>query len=83
MLSDGLLVTCNYDYYTTDWNRLSFCLYAFINHFVVPMSLIIYFYSGIVKAVIMHEYNLKAQAKKMNVDNLRSTGSVRNLVPYE
>ena len=30
------------------------------------------FYSSIVKAVVAHEQALKAQAKKMNVDSLRS-----------
>ena len=33
------------------------------------------FYSSIVKAVVAHENALKAQAKKMNVDSLRSAGS--------
>ena len=42
------------------------------------MSLIIYYYSQIVKHVVNHEKALKEQAKKMNVDSLRSnqmTGS--------
>ena len=30
------------------------------------------FYSSIVKAVVAHEKSLRAQAKKMNVDSLRS-----------
>ena len=33
------------------------------------------FYSSIVKAVVAHEKSLRAQAKKMNVDSLRSAGS--------
>ena len=33
------------------------------------------FYSSIVKAVVAHESALKAQAKKMNVDSLRSAGA--------
>ena len=33
------------------------------------------FYSSIVKAVVAHEQALKAQAKKMNVDSLRSAGT--------
>ena len=35
----------------------------------------IFFYTQIVKAVVMHEAALKAQAKKMNVDSLRSNVS--------
>ena len=33
------------------------------------------FYSSIVKAVVAHEKSLRAQAKKMNVDSLRSAGT--------
>ena len=36
--------------------------------------MIICFYYSIVKAVVVHEANLKAQAKKMNVESLRSAG---------
>ena len=36
------------------------------------MLFIIFFYSQIVHAVVAHERALKAQAKKMNVDSLRS-----------
>lgn len=35
------------------------------------MSLIIYYYSQIVKHVFSHEKQLRAQAKKMNVESLR------------
>ena len=40
------------------------------------MTIMIFFYTQIVKAVVMHEAALKAQAKKMNVDSLRSNVSV-------
>lgn len=69
---EGLLVTCSYDYLTEDWNHKSYILYAFINNYALPMLIVIYFYSQIVKAVISHESALKAQAKKMNVESLRS-----------
>jgi hypothetical protein len=36
------------------------------------MVLVFYFYTSIVKAVWAHEYALRQQAKKMNVDSLRS-----------
>lgn len=36
------------------------------------MSLIIYYYSQIVSHVVNHEKALKEQAKKMNVETLRS-----------
>ena len=40
------------------------------------MLLAIYFYSRIVLAVVVHEANLRAQAKKMNVESLRSGDKV-------
>ena len=36
------------------------------------MILIAIFYTSIVRAVVAHEAALRAQAKKMNVDSLRS-----------
>ena len=36
------------------------------------MVIVTFFYSQILKAVIAHESALKAQAKNMNVDSLRS-----------
>ena len=57
---------------TNDFNHKSYIAYALVFHFVVPMSFIIYFYSAIVKAVVSHEMEMRAQAKKMNVDSLRS-----------
>lgn len=70
--AEGLLVTCSYDYLTEDWSHKSFVLYAFIGNYLIPMSIVIFFYSQIVKAVVSHEAALKAQAKKMNVESLRS-----------
>ena len=70
--SEGFLVTCSYDYLSDDWNSKSFILYALIFNFLVPMMFVIFFYSQIVIAVVSHEKALRAQAKKMNVDSLRS-----------
>ena len=69
------MVTCSYDYLSTDWNHKSFMLYAFIGNFSIPVLTVICFYTSICKAVIMHEAALKAQAKKMKVDSLRSNVS--------
>ncbi|XP_023334325.1 compound eye opsin BCRH2 isoform X3 [Eurytemora carolleeae] len=70
--TEGTLITCSYDYLTQDWNHKTFMLYAFIFNYCTPMVLVISFYTQIVKAVVMHEAALKAQAKKMNVESLRS-----------
>ena len=47
-------------------------IYAFVGNYLIPMLITIFFYAQIVKAVVSHEAALKAQAKKMNVDSLRS-----------
>ena len=47
-------------------------LFAYIFNYFFPVFLITLFYYSIVKAVVAHEAALKAQAKKMNVDSLRS-----------
>jgi len=70
--AEGLLLTCSYDYLKQDWNHKSFMLYAFIFNYIFPLILIGAFYFQITKAVVMHEAALKAQAKKMNVESLRS-----------
>ena len=42
------------------------------------MFFIVVFYYSIVKAVVVHEAILKAQAKRMNVDSLRSATAGRD-----
>ena len=69
-LTEGLLVTCSYDYMSTDWNRMSFLLYAFIGNYAVPLVVLIYFYVLIVKAVIEHEQHLRKAAELMNVKDV-------------
>ena len=55
-------------------NERTYLLFAYIFNYFFPMILITVFYYSIVKAVVAHEAALKAQAKKMNVDSLRSAG---------
>ena len=49
-------------------------MFAYIANYFTPLAMIAYFYSHIVRAVVVHEKTLKEQAKKMNVDNLRAGG---------
>ena len=49
-------------------------MFAYIVNYFTPLTMIGCFYYSIVKAVVAHEMALKAQAKKMNVDSLRSGG---------
>ena len=71
-LAEGQLISCSYDYLSQDWNSISFVLYAYICNYCIPVLSCIYFYSQIVMAVVKHERALKEQAKKMNVESLRS-----------
>merc|ERR1712212_1242060 len=50
----------------------SYNLSMIIFDFSVPCSIIIFSYVFIVKAIFQHEAAMRAQAKKMNVTNLRS-----------
>ena len=55
---------------STDWNRMSFLLYAFIGNYAVPLVVLIYFYVLIVKAVVEHEQHLRKAAELMNVKDV-------------
>jgi r-opsin len=53
-------------------NNKLFVFFIFIFAYCVPMFSIIFFYSQIVGHICAHEKALREQAKKMNVDSLRS-----------
>ncbi|EEB10005.1 class A rhodopsin-like G-protein coupled receptor GPRop2, putative [Pediculus humanus corporis] len=72
---EGYLTTCTVDYLTDTSQTRMFIVTIFFAAYVLPLSLIIYFYTKIVLHVINHEKSLKAQAKKMNVESLRSDGN--------
>lgn len=74
-IPEGILDSCSFDYLSKDWNNRSFGIFLFIFCYCFPLSTIVYSYIYIVKAVITHESVMKAQAKKMNVTNLRSGGA--------
>jgi len=74
-IPEGILDSCSFDYLSRDWNNRSFGIFLFLFCYVFPLSSIVYFYLFIVKAIIAHEAAMKAQAKKMNVTNLRSGGT--------
>jgi len=71
-IPEGILDSCTSDYLSKDFNNRSYAIFIFIWCYVVPLSCLLYFYFYIVKAVVSHEAAMKAQAKKMNVTNLRS-----------
>nr|QWV42658.1 ultraviolet sensitive opsin [Eulasia bombylius] len=69
---EGFLTACTFDYFMDTFDNRLFVATIFTFSYIVPMSLIIYFYSQIVGHVVNHEKALKEQAKKMNVESLRS-----------
>ncbi|CAG9561253.1 unnamed protein product [Danaus chrysippus] len=69
---EGYLTSCTFDYLSNTFDTKLFVACIFTCSYVFPMSMIIYFYSGIVKQVFAHEAALREQAKKMNVESLRS-----------
>ncbi|XP_055703260.1 opsin, ultraviolet-sensitive-like [Phlebotomus papatasi] len=75
---EGYLTSCTFDYLTDTFDNHLFVGAIFVCSYVIPMSMIIYFYSQIVSHVVNHEKTLREQAKKMNVDSLRSNTNTSN-----
>nr|WCQ76387.1 ultraviolet sensitive opsin 2 [Agrilus zanthoxylumi] len=69
---EGFLTQCSFDYLTRTFDTRMFVAVLFTFSYVLPMTSIIYYYSQIVSHVFDHEKALREQAKKMNVDSLRS-----------
>lgn len=69
---EGFLTSCTFDYLTDTFDNRMFVGTLFTFAYVIPMSLILYFYAQIVSHVVAHEKALRDQAKKMNVESLRS-----------
>ncbi|XP_058121244.1 uncharacterized protein LOC131263107 isoform X2 [Anopheles coustani] len=69
---EGFLTACSFDYLSSTFDTRLFVGSIFTFSYVLPMSLIIYYYSQIVSHVVNHEKQLREQAKKMNVESLRS-----------
>nr|CAH0111768.1 unnamed protein product [Daphnia galeata] len=69
---EGFLTTCSFDYMTEDSATRFFVGTIFVYSYVIPLALLVFYYSKIVKSVSEHEKTLRDQAKKMNVTSLRS-----------
>lgn len=69
---EGFLTSCTFDYITDTPEIRTFTGTIFTFSYVLPMSLIIFYYSRMVGHVMDHEKALREQAKKMNVESLRS-----------
>lgn len=72
---EGFLTSCSFDYLTDSQEIRYFVATIFTFSYCIPMLLIIYYYSQIVGHVVNHEKALREQAKKMNVESLRSNAN--------
>lgn len=72
---EGFLTSCSFDYLTDTNETRYFVATIFTFSYVIPMSLVLYYYSQIVSHVVNHEKALREQAKKMNVESLRSNAN--------
>ncbi|RZF45334.1 hypothetical protein LSTR_LSTR010421 [Laodelphax striatellus] len=75
---EGYLTSCSFDYLTKNESIQYWVGTMFVICYCIPMSLIVYYYSQIVSHVVNHEKALREQAKKMNVDSLRSNQAQQN-----
>uniref|UniRef100_A0A182K286 G-protein coupled receptors family 1 profile domain-containing protein n=1 Tax=Anopheles christyi TaxID=43041 RepID=A0A182K286_9DIPT len=70
---EGNMTACGTDYLTDDWFHKSYILVYSVFVYYTPLFTIIYAYVFIIKAVSAHEKNMREQAKRMNVQSLRSS----------
>ncbi len=49
--TEGMLYTCSYDYLSDTWSAKSYVLFGFFFNYLVPMVMIFFFYSSIVKVL--------------------------------
>ncbi|XP_028044606.1 rhodopsin isoform X2 [Monomorium pharaonis] len=69
---EGNMTACGTDYLSKDWTSKSFILVYSIFVYYTPLFTIIYSYYFIISTVAAHEKAMREQAKKMNVQSLRS-----------
>uniref|UniRef100_A0A182NLB7 G-protein coupled receptors family 1 profile domain-containing protein n=1 Tax=Anopheles dirus TaxID=7168 RepID=A0A182NLB7_9DIPT len=70
---EGNMTACGTDYLTDDWFHKSYILVYSVFVYYIPLFTIIYAYVFIIKAVSAHEKNMREQAKRMNIQSLRSS----------
>jgi r-opsin len=65
LISEGYLTSCTIDYLTPTDETRAFIGIMFTICYIIPVSLVIYFYSQIVSHVFNHEKALREQVKSM------------------
>jgi r-opsin len=69
---EGNMTVCGTDSMSEDWFSRSYVIAYAVWVYFLPLLTILYSYFQIVKAVAEHEEQMREQAKKMNVQSLRS-----------
>jgi r-opsin len=74
-IPEGILDSCSFDYLTRDSSTVSYTCTLFATNYCTPLTIIVFCYFHIVRAIFHHEKELRDQAAKMNVASLRSNAN--------
>ncbi|XP_060565088.1 rhodopsin, GQ-coupled-like [Ruditapes philippinarum] len=77
-IPEGFGTSCTYDYLTRTNNNITFIFFMYIFGFAVPLGVIILCYAMIIRAVKVHENEMKKTAKKLNAE-MRSNQDKKNM----
>ncbi|KFM67509.1 Opsin, ultraviolet-sensitive, partial [Stegodyphus mimosarum] len=75
---EGFLTSCAADFFLHDFNGRSYIVGTWFFGWFIPISIVLYCYTRIFISVRDHEKKIREQARKMNVDSIRSNAAVNN-----
>ncbi|XP_071039103.1 opsin, ultraviolet-sensitive isoform X2 [Parasteatoda tepidariorum] len=75
---EGFLTSCAADFFMHDFNGRSYIVGTWFFGWFIPICTVLYCYFRIFLAVRNHELQIKEQARKMNVDSIRSNAAMNN-----
>jgi len=78
---EGLFITCTYEYVTDHWNPRSFMLFAFVFSYILPLAMVAFYYTSIVRAVFFNQAALQRAELKMMQDQNRRRDSIPGDIP--
>ncbi|XP_045211105.2 rhodopsin, GQ-coupled-like [Mercenaria mercenaria] len=77
-ITEGFGTSCTFDYLTRTDNNRSFIFFLYIFGFAVPLGIIFVCYAMIIRAVKLHEIEMKKTAKKLNAE-MRTNQDKKNM----
>ena len=80
-ITEGLFITCTYEYVTDHWNPRSFMLFAFVFSYILPLAMVAFYYTSIVRAVFFNQAALQRAELKMMQDQNRRRDSIPGDIP--